>query len=415
MKVKGAVVVATEEMNLPIEESEGDVRKDEIVLDHALAKSSNVTSPVKEVVDLEDDFFSMSYTPTFVETKKKKKKKNKKKVKSPSPIVKPVVEEDASLILLSEPEVVEDDSLIEIPAEVTQIPMKRPITPPPIDKETFKQMYKKQHQQEQQEEEPYIEKDLDNIKERLNFLNKISTNVQPDVEAKDTRVYNLHITSYLPGSENLPVLTLQVKGNKQLNSVVKKVLQHFKQLQVIPENLVHLFDEKNVVLYWNKMQLMSFMKLDSLLIPETEEVETEVEMVLYSKNQLEEIRRNERLELQERLERKRKDEELELMLKQRAEEKLKEEQEEIEYSQPEAQDINDYFKIGLKGEDNYKIIIEVSPETKLEDIVKYYLKTKKLPESTKVKLVFDDEELEITGTIADTELEEDFTVDVYII
>lgn len=74
------------------------------------------------------------------------------------------------------------------------------------------------------------------------------------------------------------------------------------------------------------------------------------------------------------------------------------------------------FVIALKGKDNKRVEVKVSAETKLRNLVAFYLKLKGLSEDTvdisHVKLIFDDEELDLNETVGDTELEEDYEIQV---
>lgn len=76
----------------------------------------------------------------------------------------------------------------------------------------------------------------------------------------------------------------------------------------------------------------------------------------------------------------------------------------------------EYFIIGLKGKDNKRIEAEVGPQTKIRALLQHYLKSKEIDERlvSKARLVFDDEDLDLDGVVGDTELEEDFEVQVYI-
>lgn len=85
-----------------------------------------------------------------------------------------------------------------------------------------------------------------------------------------------------------------------------------------------------------------------------------------------------------------------------------------EESEQSPDDRGAYFVIGLKGKDNKRIECEVSAETRIRDLLNYYLKVKGLSKVTKPKLVFDDEVLDLDGKVGDTELEEDFEVEVYV-
>lgn len=75
-----------------------------------------------------------------------------------------------------------------------------------------------------------------------------------------------------------------------------------------------------------------------------------------------------------------------------------------------------YFVIGLKGKDNKRIECEVGPDTKIRSLLSYYMKVKGIGENElqHPKLVFDDEDLDLDGLVRDTELEDEFEVQVYI-
>lgn len=75
-----------------------------------------------------------------------------------------------------------------------------------------------------------------------------------------------------------------------------------------------------------------------------------------------------------------------------------------------------YFEIGLKGKDNKRISVQVCPTTKLSDVLTHYLKAKEIETSaaTKAKLLFDDEELDLNGVVGDTELEDEYEVQVVV-
>lgn len=82
------------------------------------------------------------------------------------------------------------------------------------------------------------------------------------------------------------------------------------------------------------------------------------------------------------------------------------------------EDNESYFVIGLKGKDNKRIEVQVSPVTQIRKLLLYYLKIKGIQESEvnmkTVKLIFDDEELNLDDVVGDTELEKDFEVQIVI-
>lgn len=83
-----------------------------------------------------------------------------------------------------------------------------------------------------------------------------------------------------------------------------------------------------------------------------------------------------------------------------------------------ANDEEGVFSIGLKGKDNKRISCKVTPQTKIERLLKFYLKKKGIDESSinlpSVKMIFDDEELDLNDIVANTELEDDFEIQIII-
>lgn len=75
---------------------------------------------------------------------------------------------------------------------------------------------------------------------------------------------------------------------------------------------------------------------------------------------------------------------------------------------------DDGFRISMKGKDNVSLQVMVNPDTKIEKLIEYYRAQRNIPATAKVMLEFDDEELNPSDAIQDTELEEDFTIDVHV-
>lgn len=88
----------------------------------------------------------------------------------------------------------------------------------------------------------------------------------------------------------------------------------------------------------------------------------------------------------------------------------------VEVSEETTPPRSNYFVIGLKGKDNKRIEAEVGPQTEIRSLLEFYLKTKGISaaEVKRPRLLFDDEELDLGATVGDTELEEDFEVQVYL-
>jgi len=417
-----------------------------------------------------DDFFSMSYGPIIPEIKKKKKKKKLKRKKSEEPS-EPAIEVKKDDDGLSEEVIVVSEPGSATASEVEakkELPKKKPklgdIPPPPIDEEEFKRNYAKTHGKSQEDHilediDPYdggILDETNEFKNRLDFLNKMTQSFQEEKEASKSgsgsssrdasaeppRDYILHITSFLPASDN-HAIDISVKGSKRFQTVISRTLKYFLSLNLVPEPFESIYRSDKVVLYWDKVKVLEFMKPESLNIPAPPGGgPTTIELGLYTLHQASEIERLKKIDREAKLR--------DMILEER-QAAAEAEQQRLEQMHEEQEDIDPfkddelfktieedatttqaaagfedgapldniekeegYFKIGLKGEDNKKIVVKVHAETPLTSLVRHYLKKKGLPDTTKVKLVFDDEDLDIDGTVGDTELEEDFTIDVII-
>ncbi|KAH3669084.1 hypothetical protein OGAPHI_001680 [Ogataea philodendri] len=76
---------------------------------------------------------------------------------------------------------------------------------------------------------------------------------------------------------------------------------------------------------------------------------------------------------------------------------------------------DNYFSIKLKGRDRKEVRARVNPDTRIEAIARFYLQKCGLGPETQVRLIFDDEALDPGQTVGQTELEDDYLVDVEII
>lgn len=75
-----------------------------------------------------------------------------------------------------------------------------------------------------------------------------------------------------------------------------------------------------------------------------------------------------------------------------------------------------YFVIGLKGKDNKRIEAMVCPTTRMRNVLEYYVRCKKVTPkyAKKAQLMFDDEIMALDQCVGDTELEEEFEVQVML-
>lgn len=71
-----------------------------------------------------------------------------------------------------------------------------------------------------------------------------------------------------------------------------------------------------------------------------------------------------------------------------------------------------YFTVYMAGKDKKRYKVDVKPSTMIAELAAFYKQKAELPPDTKITLSFDDEDLDMSGTVADTELEEDYMIDV---
>lgn len=73
-----------------------------------------------------------------------------------------------------------------------------------------------------------------------------------------------------------------------------------------------------------------------------------------------------------------------------------------------------YFKIKLQSRDGNSLEVAVNPETEIKKLADYFIQKRGLPSSTQIRLEFDDEPLDLSCQVMDTELDEDYVVDVIL-
>lgn len=72
----------------------------------------------------------------------------------------------------------------------------------------------------------------------------------------------------------------------------------------------------------------------------------------------------------------------------------------------------DYFTVYMVGKDKKRYKVNVKPSTKIASLAQFYKEKSELSSDVDLRLCFDDEDLDMNGVIADTELEEDYMIDV---
>lgn len=236
------------------------------------------------------------------------------------------------------------------------------------------------------------------------------------------------------------------KGTKIFGGILMVIVQHYKKLGLFPKHAA----AANFALFWiqGRREIKSFFKPSTLRIlppPEHEKVQlgdvkyTRIHCLLVPKESashaldtFEELKPRsaallsasdfDYLEGIEEIENK--EDEFDEKLKEELDEYIKKErlaslnlvagEEIIDLDDDE----EEYFTIGLKGKDNKRVEVKVSPSTKIQKILEYYLAQLNIEPSSvdfsKAKLLFDDEPLDLHDVVGSTELEEDFEIQIYL-
>ncbi|GMC28382.1 unnamed protein product [Saccharomyces cerevisiae] len=289
----------------------------------------------------------------------------------------------------------------------------------------------------------YDEND-DFFKELAKEAKKSTTISKESTPDQRKRVYNIKFLSKLEGTINKAV-QVKVLGKYEFSKILPAALDGLMKSYKIPKVMKDIYKVENVTLYWNNAKLLTFMTCNSLHIPQDFENEvSDIDVTIVSK----EYEKN----FEATLESKLKEEEAALLIKERQEmerklERKRNEQEESEYREFESElknveetqeikendtvmntkllqeggslsgnssSMEEVMRIALMGQDNKKIYVHVRRSTPFSKIAEYYRIQKQLPQKTRVKLLFDHDELDMNECIADQDMEDEDMVDVII-
>ncbi|KAI5951180.1 ESC2 [Candida jiufengensis] len=416
---------------------------------------------------LEDDFFSLSGG--LLGSRKKKKTKSKPLPGSSSPISSefsnpiPIRSEDPTLVKnedKSEDFITPKSSFTESKESPTKL--EGSSTPPVLDKEKMRREIELQinlKKNTKQSSTPLLDESDDSDDESVLLpkrspsvtLTTTSSNVDENStsykfteENEKKRKYIIRVTTKLPTPQNITAqVDLGCKGLKSFDKILKSSVDFFKKTYEthLPEIYLTRYDHSLSSLVWveGKILIHSFYTPKTLRIPPpgnqfnslVDKVEsmdpTLISVFLISKmnsgnfmHVFPELKNNNEIENDKQIaaiaETHEKEEEDESSSD---EEDLVVEDKTADPTNSETIEVGDgVFSIGLKGKDNKKILCKVTPDTKLRNLLKFYLDKKGLKESevnlSNAKLIFDDEEMNLDEVVGDTELEDDFEIQVIL-
>lgn len=238
------------------------------------------------------------------------------------------------------------------------------------------------------------------------------------------RLYNVKFLSRLDGSIGR-VIEVTVLGDREFSSILESVLDGINKEFEGCKDQERRYSAENVTLYWNNAKLLKFMTCNSLLInrvSEREEAHIEITMV----------HREQEQEYEERLQSNLVGlgngaksvlyNETDLIAKgskDQAMDKLTESSNVSSINEPvsvdpEKESNSVAIKLALVGQDNKKLYVQVRPSTTFAKVADYYILQKSLPPTKQIKLMFDHEELDLNGTVAEQDMEDGDMLEVHL-
>lgn len=253
------------------------------------------------------------------------------------------------------------------------------------------------------------------------------------------RVYNVRFLSKLDGTMN-KAIQMKALGKYNFSSILPSVLSGFIKEYGIPTIMKKFYTTDNVTLYWNNAKLLNFMTCNSLKISQAFENEiSDVEITVVSKEYEKRFEEDSRLKLleeeqaaanellairgseippdkDEKTDRDIEQFEQELRISKENNGKISglPENKAIEYIDLEDDDELDVIKLALVGQDNKKLYVNVRASTTFSKLADYYKSHKQLPKKTKLKLIFDHDELDSKRTVGEEEMEAEDMIEVVI-
>lgn len=236
------------------------------------------------------------------------------------------------------------------------------------------------------------------------------------------RLYDVKFLSRLDGSIGR-VIEVTVPGDREFSSILESVLDGINKEFEGSKELGRRYSAENVTLYWNNAKLLKFMTCNSLLINKVSEREdAHIEITMVHREQEEEYEERLRSSLVGLGNGARSVlyNETDLIAKgPEAMDNLTESSNVSSINEPvsvdpEKESNSVAIKLALVGQDNKKLYVQVRPSTQFAKVAEYYILQKSLPPTTQVKLMFDHEELDLNGTVAEQDMEDGDMLEVHL-
>ncbi|EDO15451.1 hypothetical protein Kpol_1027p26 [Vanderwaltozyma polyspora DSM 70294] len=296
------------------------------------------------------------------------------------------------------------------------------------------------------------EEENDDFSKAIRMNSNTLTNVpSPTSDMAPNRIYNITFTSKLDGSVDKK-LQARVLGKQQFSEIMQPILDSYSKIYKVSRVKKRNYKTDLVTVYWDRAKLLPFMTCNSLKIPlEFQSEISHIELTIISKEneqqfeadikaQLEvdqkentnktEVGSSKNFGIESQIdENKKKYEEYENELNESIpisvpSQGTAEDPMHIDGDEENAVDIigkattdlqQNIVKLALVGNDNKKIFVNARETTRFFKLAEYYILHRKLPKSTKVKLIFDDEQIDLDSMVKDQDVEDDDMIEVVII
>lgn len=289
---------------------------------------------------------------------------------------------------------------------------------------------------EELETEPPVEEDddlvvLEDILEKKESSEASNEYTFTDANEKNRR-YIIRVFSKLPIPAKFTTLFTDfgAKGTKKFSRSLIAINKYYANIfKPLDPAVVPYYNPEYTTLIWieGKMEIKPFFKLSTLRIPPPDMIEfdlknmppTKINCILIPKHLSSQF-----LTLYPEFKSTRvQPEEEEIVERVQYEDSSDDDggviNEDIQVNHTEPEVVGEgTFVIGLKGKDNKRVEVRVSPATKIMSILTHYCNLQKIDPNSldlkKVKLIFDDESLDLSDIVGNTELEDDFEIQVVI-
>lgn len=377
----------------------------------------------RRIYDLSDDFFSLSKS--YDDEPSEKRMKLEEEVISSPTKSELDTDEDSKVVSLDNESKLEPKNKLTSPLfdSDEDEPIVPSIPQPSLDREAIRlKIAERIRAQSGLLEDDLEEEELEVISPvKVIAKTEASNDIFSDSNEKN-RKYLIRVTSKLPIPKQFtqPYIDFGAKGTKKFSRILASINKHcVDQFKPLDPAVIKHYNPLHTCLIWveGKMEIKPFFKLSTLRIPPPDlDIDTTLlNCILIPKSHATTFL-TEYPEFQSKIVVEDDNDVAEVPYIDSSDDDggvINEVAETVV-----VEDAEDNFVIGLKGKDNKRIEVRVSPTTKIMNLLTHFCTIANIDIRTidlkQAKLIFDDEELDLNDVVGNTELEEDFEVQVVI-